>query len=462
MDALLIDRNDLMQLCCSGILALFTTKRIQGEGLKVEAVNTGFNRLQISDWRQFAELDISFHPQLTVLTGANASGKSTILSLLATHFNWSRIYSSAPIKRGKKHFWSNRGFSLFGSRRADETPNQVGTLTYANGGEARLVVPENDESARAQYSVQLLEQQVAPGVFLTSHRAVSGNYAPVESIPTLFGTSDQLFEQFTNELRVRWQGSWTGKTPQLALKESLIAAAVFGEGSESVERNEDAWQIWTGFQRVLQEIMPQSLGFRRLRVRVPEIIIEAESGDFIIDEASGGLSAIVEMAWQIFLRSRNQPRFTVLIDEPENHLHPSLQRGILPALLLAFPTVQFIVATHSPFVVTATPDSGVFVLDYNDEQRVTSRSLDYVNRAASADETLRRVLGVESTVPAWAEARFQAILGEYLMPNISTERMRALRAALEQNGLEAHFPDAVIAASDHEDATSDAEIDQDR
>jgi predicted ATPase len=428
-----------------------------------EAADTGFKRIQLSDWRQFATLDISFHPQLTVLTGANASGKSTILSLLATHFNWSRVYSSAPIKRGKKHFWSNRGFSLFGSRReADEDPNRVGTLTYANGGEARMVVPENDESARAQYSVNFAEQQAVPGVFLTSHRAVSGNYAPVESIPTLFGTSDQLFEQFTNELRVRWQGSWTGKTPQLALKESLIAAAVFGEGSESVERNEDAWQIWVGFQQVLREIMPQSLGFRRLRVRVPEIIVEAESGDFIIDEASGGLSAIVEMAWQIFLRSRNQPRFTVLIDEPENHLHPSLQREILPALLSAFPTVQFIVATHSPFVVTATPDSGVFVLDYDDDQRVTSRPLDYVNRSASADETLRRVLGVESTVPVWAEARFRSILDEYLTPNISAERMRALRIALEQNGLEAHFPDAVIAASDQEEATSDAESGQDR
>lgn len=429
----------------------------------MEGGNTGFKRVQLGDWRQFAALDLNFHPKLTVLTGANASGKSTVLSLLATHFDWNRAYSSAPVKKGKRHFWSNRGFPLFRSRQANDTEAQrVGTLTYANDHSSQIVVPEHDESSRSQYNVNIQERQAVLGVFLTSHRAVSGNYASVDSIPTLFGTSDQLFEQFTNELRVRWQGSWTGRTPQLALKESLIAAAVFGEGSESVERNDDAWDIWMGFQSILKEIMPASLGFQRLRVRVPEIIVEAESGDFILDEASGGLSAIIEMAWQIFLRSRNQLRFTVLIDEPENHLHPSLQRGILPALLAAFPTVQFIVATHSPFVVTATPDSAVYVLDYNEDQRVTSRPLDYVNRAASADETLRRVLGVESTVPAWAEERFRDILDEYLKPGISAEMLRALRAELEQNGLEAHFPDAVIEVSDHQTQVDDAESDKDR
>jgi predicted ATPase len=412
------------------------------------STHTGFKSIEISDWRQFSTLNITFHPRLTVLTGANASGKSTILNLLAMHFNWSRVYSSAPLKRSKGRHWSNRGFLFRRKKESDEDVNRVGTLVYANESETRVLVPEGDASSRSQYSVALPEQQTVPGVFLTSHRAVSGNYAEVQTIPTLFGTSDQLFEQFTNEIRTRWLGNWTGKTPQMALKESLIAAAVFGEGSESVERNQDAWEIWIGFQKVLSKVLPSSLGFRRLRVRVPEVIVEAKTGDFIVDEASGGLSALIEMAWQVFLRSRNQPQFTVLIDEPENHLHPSLQREILPALLAAFPTVQFIVATHSPFVVTATPDSAVYVLDYDTKRRVASRALDYINKAASADETLRRVLGVESTVPAWAEERFRAILDEYLTPELSSERLRELRAALKEDGLEAHFPDALVAASD--------------
>ena len=38
-----------------------------------------FKGLEIHDWRQFDGVEIQFADTLTVLTGANASGKSTIL-----------------------------------------------------------------------------------------------------------------------------------------------------------------------------------------------------------------------------------------------------------------------------------------------------------------------------------------------------------------------------------------------
>ena len=52
-------------------------------------------------------------------------------------------------------------------------------------------------------------------------------------------------------------------------------------------------------------------------------------------------------------------RFTMLIDEPENHLQPSMQREFLLALTEAFPNCNFIVATHSPFIVSSAADATV-------------------------------------------------------------------------------------------------------
>lgn len=148
------------------------------------------------------------------------------------------------------------------------------------------------------------------------------------------------------------------------------------------------------FQQILGNVLPPSLGFVELVIRPPDVVIRTKDSEFLFESMSGGVSAIIELAWQIFLRSRDYAAFTVCIDEPENHLHPSLQRSLLPTLLNAFPGLTFIVATHSPFVVTAVPDSHVYVLDREDDG-VVARLLSRANMAASPDETLRRVLGLE-------------------------------------------------------------------
>ena len=49
----------------------------------------------------------------------------------------------------------------------------------------------------------------------------------------------------------------------------------------------------------------------------------------------------------------------VIIDEIDAHLHISLQKKILPFFIRLFPHLQFIVSTHSPFVITSTSDETV-------------------------------------------------------------------------------------------------------
>jgi len=53
----------------------------------------------------------------------------------------------------------------------------------------------------------------------------------------------------------------------------------------------------------------------------------------------------------------------VLIDEPEAHLHINLQKQILPKLIEIFPNIQFIVATHSPFVLSSISNAVIFDLE---------------------------------------------------------------------------------------------------
>jgi predicted ATP-dependent endonuclease of OLD family len=59
---------------------------------------TIFKRLEISKWQQFGEIAIDFDRPVTILTGANASGKTTLLSLLSQHSSWNFPSLSVPFR----------------------------------------------------------------------------------------------------------------------------------------------------------------------------------------------------------------------------------------------------------------------------------------------------------------------------------------------------------------------------
>ncbi len=54
----------------------------------------------------------------------------------------------------------------------------------------------------------------------------------------------------------------------------------------------------------------------------------------------------------------------VLIDEIDLHLHPALQRTIIPRLQKTFPNCQFIVSTHSPNVLCNVKPENIIILDH--------------------------------------------------------------------------------------------------
>ena len=75
------------------------------------------------------------------------------------------------------------------------------------------------------------------------------------------------------------------------------------------------------------------------------------------------------------MQTCEQTAGTVLIDEIDEHLHPSLQSVVLSALQRAFPRVQFIVTTHAPMVMTGVtdiPENQVLKLDYRDGKYVST------------------------------------------------------------------------------------------
>jgi hypothetical protein len=135
--------------------------------------------------------------------------------------------------------------------------------------------------------------------------------------------------------------------------------------------------------------------------------------------------------------------FAVTIDEPENHLHPELQRTLLVTFLLAFPNVQFICATHNPFIVTSVRDSNIYALWYGPDHRVQSQLLPAVDRGGSSNETLRDVLGLPSSSPSWVEQTLREIEVALSNREITEDLITELQDRLKGLGLERFIPSAM-------------------
>ena len=395
---------------------------------------TRFDSLEVTHWRQFGRVEIDFHPRATVVTGANGAGKTTLLNILSQHFGWAQSFIGTPRidRRGAQRY-----FSGVISESAN-TNVEVGKLTYDDGNVAILEVPTEGDS----FQISLSNRQPVAGIYLTSHRPVY-TYQKVTQIPTEVHAGNELFNLYLNNIRLMYQaGARNIESPSYRLKAALISLATFGYGNPAVAPNEEALKAFEGFSAALSRVLPADLGFRRIAIRMPEVVLETRTGDFSLDAASGGIAALVDVAWQIYMRSRSDPTFTVLMDEPENHLHPRLQRTVLPGLLAAFPQAQFIVSTHNPFVVTSVRDSSVIVLDFVDD-RVNSTNLTDLDRSANANQVLTDVLGVPFPAPLWVENEVERIVNSARDQDLSAELLSSLRAQLNTIGLGYLFPEVV-------------------
>lgn len=85
----------------------------------------------------------------------------------------------------------------------------------------------------------------------------------------------------------------------------------------------------------------------------------------------------------------------LVIDEIENHLHPTWQRRVIPALLEHFPGLQIFATTHSPFVVAGLKKGQVHLLNRDENGVVTASTNTEDIVGWTADEILRTFMGVE-------------------------------------------------------------------
>lgn len=150
---------------------------------------------------------------------------------------------------------------------------------------------------------------------------------------------------------------------------------------EALARNEnqikDADEInkwFVDFTGILHKIFQDNDLRLKFNYKDYSFHILSHGKEFKFTELSDGYAAILDIVVDLILKMQSKNSLTraykkkgiVLIDEVETHLHLEMQKMIMPILTKVFPNIQFIVTTHSPFVLNSLENAVAYDLEHQE------------------------------------------------------------------------------------------------
>ncbi|MGS0680349.1 AAA family ATPase [Shewanella sp. 125m-7] len=234
------------------------------------------------------------------------------------------------------------------------------------------------------------ENEISLLMFFDASR--QSGFQPVQNITSLEQETNNIKNQVSKLFRNR------GKSNAGALIERFLAnwevkSALRERRKDfSVTKELEAWkEIFVNQLKVLLDDQSTNIFFDDETLNYS--IYQDNKMAFSFRDLSAGYSSILKVFTELLMTvevSEYSPENIngfVVIDEIDAHLHPSLQRKVLPFFSELFPRIQFIVSTHSPFVISSENESVVYDLS-------TRTLVDDDLRTYSTDVILDAILDV--------------------------------------------------------------------
>lgn len=214
-------------------------------------------------------------------------------------------------------------------------------------------------------------------------------YKKGEFIIAFYGANRNYTANTTKHIeKIEFKDSYRiNENPGKELVKYLLDLKTTQALAEKAKKNEkaDEIEIWFNkFEELLQNIFDDKDLKLDFDIETFEFFINTKNREpFGFNEMSSGYSAILEIVADLMLRmEKNAKGFynmqgIVLIDELETHLHLDLQKKIFPFLTDFFPKIQFIVTTHSPFILSSAENTLIYDLENKIEIDNGLRNLPY-------------------------------------------------------------------------------------
>lgn len=320
------------------------------------------SNIKINKVRHLNNIDIALTKQERkhlIITGKNGSGKTSLLDAMAIFLN--SITNSNNLMDAMRYLELNKQ-----------------TLrSLENQEESDIKIREVKE--HISYYEKRIEESTA-GVMLEMNESLEdvlpefkrGNFV------VAYYRTDRVFKvQVPKHVeKVVLKKDYTIKeTPREDFIKYLLDLKMTQALAASNERKEKAEKIklwFEKFQNLLKEIFEDDsvvLNFDEDTFKFHILMNGREAFEF--NTLSSGYAAVLDIVVDLMIRMEKQTEKVfdfsvpgiVLIDEIETHLHLTLQKKIMGLLTTFFPNIQFIISTHSPFIINSSENAVIYDLE---------------------------------------------------------------------------------------------------
>lgn len=308
-------------------------------------MNYFIKNIHVNELFHLKDFDIPIADEQTphlMITGKNGSGKTVLLNAIANQIQGIKRDPSTFImllnsreERLKNFFQSHlTQFGVFENKiRIDFTNLREFVKDYTNGD---FIV--------AFYQAARKPQMVEPK-------------NPTKPVYNTHG-----------EVRATVTGQFLNFLSDLKIQEALA------RNENQMEDAEEINQWFIDFGELLCQIFQDKDLHLKFNYKDYSFRILTEGKEFKFTEVSDGYAAILDIVVDLILKMQAKDSLTrayqkkgiVLIDEVETHLHLELQKMIMPFLTKVFPNIQFIITTHSPFVLNSLDNAVAFDLEHRE------------------------------------------------------------------------------------------------
>lgn len=319
--------------------------------------DTFLTRIEIKHVRHLRDISIPLATEQRkhlILTGKNGSGKTSVLEALKENLEY--LVSSDFRFRSEIEQIIKSSDDQIRQKETNDAKKRQNESTKRSLLFWKNKLLNWTDGVVAQCDYMTLRKKYNEGNFIIAYYKAT-RFSKVETSNTI--------EHI--ELQDRYQIQDTPGTKLVKYMVGLKATQAFAAQKKDTKRVEEIENWFRRFEGVLKSVFEDpslTLDFDIENFRFS--IIQKNRNPFDFNTLSSGYAAVFDIINDLIMRAEKKGdniEGVVLIDEIETHLHLELQKKILPLLVQMYPRIQFIVSTHSPFILSSIDNAVIFDLE---------------------------------------------------------------------------------------------------